>query len=156
MADKNVRLDSRFSVIGAFWSPETPDSIATGTLVADEREIKFTTAPQYNRQPSIGRDLSNGPDSTMIPALHGFTEDGPCTLCQLVEQIGPGRIDFAAGQSIKARSYKVLSCVNGMHINGIDDKCLTSAKYTFAGLSQWLPSAFTASAVTQNRPIVVT
>jgi len=39
MADKNIRLDSRFSIIGAFWSPDTPDAIMTGTLVSDEKAI---------------------------------------------------------------------------------------------------------------------
>jgi hypothetical protein len=39
MADKNLRLDSQFSIIGTFWSPETPDAIMKGTLVSDEREI---------------------------------------------------------------------------------------------------------------------
>jgi hypothetical protein len=38
MPDKNLRLDSRFSMIGAFWSPETPDNIMKGTLVSDEGE----------------------------------------------------------------------------------------------------------------------
>ena len=142
MADKNLRLDSRFSMIGAFWSPDTPDTILTGTLVSNEREINFITAPEYRRPISIVPDMFATPDSTMIPALHGFTEDGPFTLCQLVEQRGQGRANFIFGQSIQARSFRVLSCLGGMHINGINDKCLTSAKYTFEGLSAWFPRAF--------------
>src|ERR1700733_11578742 len=90
MADKNLRLDSRFSMIGAFWSPGTPNTILKGTLVSDERAINFITAPEYERPISITPDLFAMPDSTMIPALHGFTEDGPFTLCQIVEQLGPG------------------------------------------------------------------
>lgn len=143
MPDKNLRLDSRFSIIGAFWSPETPDTIMKGTLVSDEREINFTTAPEYERSISTGPDLFARPASTMIPALHGFTEDGLFTLCQLVEQPGPRSINFAVGQVIKARSFRVLSCLGGIHINGIHDKCLTSARYTFEGLSAWFPQAFT-------------
>jgi hypothetical protein len=102
MADKNLRLDSRFSMIGAFWSPETPDTIMTGTLVSDEREIDFITAPEYERPISIGPGMFAMPDSTMIPALHGFTQDGLFTLCQLVEQPGPDSTNFAVGQAIKA------------------------------------------------------
>jgi hypothetical protein len=139
MADKNLRLDSRFSMIGAFWSPETPDTIMKGTLVSDEREIDFITAPEYE---SIGPDMFAMPDSTMIPALHGFTQGGLFTLCQLVEQRGPRSTNFTVGRTIKAKSFKVLSCLGGMHINGIDDKCLTSARYTFEGLSAWFPQAF--------------
>jgi len=50
---KNLRLDSRFSMIGAFWLPETPDTILKGTLVSDEREINFITAPEYERPISL-------------------------------------------------------------------------------------------------------
>jgi ApeA N-terminal domain 1 len=142
MADKNLRLDSRFSMIGAFWSPETPDTVIKGTLVSDEREINFITAPEYERPISIGLGMFAMPDSTMIPALHGFTQDGLFTLCQLVEQPGPGSTNFVVGQAIKARSFRVLSCLGGMHINGIDHKCLNSARYTFEGLSAWFPQAF--------------
>jgi hypothetical protein len=142
MADKNLHLDSRFSIIGAFWLPETPDVILNGTLVSDEREINFITAPEYERPISIRPGIFSMPDPTMIPALHGFTEGGLFTLCQLVEQQGLGSTNFAVGQAIKARSFRVLSCLGGMHIGGIADKCLTSAKYTFEGLSAWFPQAF--------------
>jgi len=51
LAGSNVRtLDSRFSVIGAFWSPETPDTIMKGALASDEREINFITAPLRYRE----------------------------------------------------------------------------------------------------------
>ena len=142
MADNNLQLDSRFSMIGAFWSPETPDTIMTGTLVSDKREINFITAPEYERPISRGLGMLAMPDSTMIPALHGFTQDGLFTLCQLVEQQGLGSTNFAVGQAIMARSFRVLTCLGGMRINGIDDKCLTSARYTFEGLSAWFPEAF--------------
>jgi hypothetical protein len=142
MADKNLRLDSRFTMIGAFWLPETPDTIMKGTLVSDKREINFITAPEYERPISRGRGTFAKPESTMIPALHGFTQDGLFTLCQLVEQLGPSSTNFPLGQAIKARSFKVLSCLGGMQVNGIDDKRLTSARYTFEGLSAWFPQAF--------------
>ena len=116
MADKNLRLDSRFSMIGAFWKPETPDTIMKGTLVSDEREMNFITAPEYERPISIDPGIFAMPDSTMIPALHGFTQDRLFTMCQLVEQSGPGSTNFAVGQAIKARSFRVLSCLGGMYI----------------------------------------
>jgi hypothetical protein len=142
MADKSLRLDSRFNMIGAFWSPETPDTIMKGTLVSDEREINFITAPEYERSVSMAPGMFSMPDSTMIPVLHGFTDDGIFTLCQIVEQSGLGTTNFAVGQAIKARSFRVLSCLGGMYINGINDKCLTSARYSFEGLSAWFPKGF--------------
>jgi hypothetical protein len=136
MGDKNLRLDSRFSMIGAFWSPESPDTKITGTLVSRRRKIKFITSPEYERP--IKRGIL--PHPTMIPVLHGFTTDGRITLCDLVQDWGS--TNFGVGQSIKARSFRVFSCLGGMHINGIKDKCLTSAKYTFEGLNAWFPQAF--------------
>jgi hypothetical protein len=76
----------------------------------------------------------------MIPVLHGFTTDGRITLCDLVQDWGS--TNFGVGQSIKARSFRVFSCLGGMHINGINDKCLTSAKYTFEGFERLVPSGF--------------
>jgi len=81
------------------------------------------------------------PASTMIPALRGFTEAGLFTLCRLVEQGARGFTNFRARTAIKARSFRVLSCLGRMHVDGITDRCLTSAKYTFEGLSAWFPKA---------------
>ncbi|HMF79158.1 MAG TPA: hypothetical protein VK604_26095 [Bryobacteraceae bacterium] len=106
MANKNLRLDSRFSIIGAFWSPETPDTIMKGPLVSDEREINFITAPEYERPILTGPGTFAMPHSTMVPALHDFTQDRLFTLYQLVEQLGPSSTNFAVGQAIKAKSSK--------------------------------------------------
>jgi hypothetical protein len=142
MPKENLKLDSRFSVIGAFWKPKSPDSIMTGTLVSDENAIEFTTAPSYERDPKPSAGMFGDPDITMIPALHGFTESGNSTLCQLVEGRGPNSMNFSLRQSITSRAFRVLALVEGMHINGIDDTCLTSAKFSFSGLSEFFPSAF--------------
>jgi hypothetical protein len=82
---------------------------------------------------------------TRLPVLHGFTEDGPCTLCQLIEIDHPGRKDFGLEQSIVATTYRAMVCVMGMHLGGVNDKCLNSARYTFSGLSEWLPRAASES-----------
>jgi ApeA N-terminal domain 1 len=130
-------------MIGAFWLPQTPGAVMAGTLVSDEHHIDLTVAPVYERQPVLGSGLFNVPDTRMIPAFHGFTERGLCTLCQVFEQGGPNHMHFELQQSIKSRAFRILTCVEGMHINGIDHKCLTSVKFSFAGLSEWFPSAFT-------------
>lgn len=143
MPKENLKLDSTFSVIGAFWKPETPDSIMTGTLMSGERTIDFTTAPVYERDPKPSAGMFDGPDKTMIPALHGFTRAGNSTLCQLVEGRCPDNsLNFPLRQSIASRTFRVLSVLEGMHVDGIEAKCLDLAKFSFAGLSDFLPSAF--------------
>src|SRR5260370_2430740 len=101
MGDKHQRLNSQFSTVCAFWKPDVIDDVYTGTLTVDEDGITFTTAPKYCRQvsmaslPSLMNVLQNGV-VTSLPALHGFTQDGLCTLCQLTEVDHPGRTDISA------------------------------------------------------------
>jgi hypothetical protein len=144
MAEEHNRLDSQFNVVGAFWAPETIENVRTGTLRADEREITFTTAPEYTRaQLGVPIPLTlpgSSPREKMV-VLHGFTEDGLCTLCDLMELNRPGLAHHGLGQSVVAITYRVSACVTGMHIGGSQDKCLKSARYTFSGLSDWLPKA---------------
>jgi len=130
MADEHNRVDSEFSAVGAFWRPETSDAVQTGTLTSDENGITFTTAPEYKRG---GRGLPH--PSTLfansarekLPVLHGFTEHGLCTLCDLVEADRPGLTDYKVGQSVAAIAYRVSACVTGMHLGGSRDECLNSA-----------------------------
>jgi hypothetical protein len=150
MADKHIRLDSQFSVVSAFWSPDATDLVHTGTLAIDERGITFTTAPEYNGGTSVKHlasviRLFNGSEVARVPVLHGFTEGGLCTLCQLVEVDHPGLTDHGLGKSIAATAYRAAVCVTGMHLGGLFDKSLRSARYTFTGLSEWLPKATSES-----------
>jgi len=39
-----------------------------------------------------------------------------------------------------ATAYRAMVCIMGLHLGGVSDKCLNSARYTFSGLSDWLPS----------------
>jgi hypothetical protein len=144
MADEHNRLDSAFSIVGAFWEPETAEAVQTGTLTADERGITFTTAPEYKRGESamtLPSILSLRTARERLPVLLGFTENGLCTLCDLFETYRPGLAHLGLRQSIAAVAYRVSTCVAGMHIGGSGDKCLNSARYTFSGLSDWLPKA---------------
>src|ERR1039457_4230696 len=144
MADKNVRLDSKFSVVSAFWKPNAADVVYTGTLKIDNRFITFTTAPEYSRTisaTSLTSAMGFIQDGQRIPVLHGFTEDGLCTLCQLDEIDHPGLKHTGLGQSIVATTYQASACINGMHLGSLNEKCLNSARYSFEGLSKWLPKA---------------
>jgi hypothetical protein len=124
--------------------PETIDAVQTGTLTADENGITFTTAPEYKRggqglpHPST---LFTNDRREKVPVLHGFTQDGLCTLCDLVELDHPGLVHYGLEQSVAAITYRVSASVTGMHLGGSGDKCLNSARYTFSGLSDWLPKA---------------
>jgi len=144
MAEEHNRLDSQFNVVGAFWAPETIEAVRTGTLASDERDITFTTAPEYTRsKPGVPLPLTlpgSTPREKML-VLHGSTEDGLCTLCDLMEVERPGRTDYSLGQSVVAVAYRVSACITGMHLGGSQDKCLKSARYTFSGLSDWLPNS---------------
>jgi hypothetical protein len=47
MADKHIRLNSKLSLVAAFWKPDTPDEVTTGSLTGDDDGIHFVTSPQY-------------------------------------------------------------------------------------------------------------
>jgi ApeA N-terminal domain 1 len=159
MTEKHTRLDSQFRAVGAFWTPDSPEVVRTGTLTVDERRITFTTAPEYRRRGSVV-DLAsvmrsfNGSPPEKLPVLFGFTESGFCTLCQLVEVDHPGLADQHSGQSIDATAYHASLCITGMHLGTASDRCVTSARYTFSGLNEWLPEARTES--WENDDVVLT
>jgi hypothetical protein len=75
MADEHNRLDSKYSIIGAFWPPEKTKTVQTGTLTSDEGGLTFTTAPEYK----FGHEVH--PLSTFlartrkkVSVLHGFCQ----------------------------------------------------------------------------------
>ena len=144
MSEKPNRLDSQFSLMGAFWLPDAPDIIQSGTLSSDERKLTFSTSPNYSRglkSESISALLGFRPGKR-VPAMHGYVEGFLCTLCEVLEVDRPGITDFQHGQALNAVSYRAALCVCDMHIGGSDDRCLTSARYTFSCLNEWLPSGF--------------
>lgn len=145
MANKHLRLDSQFNTVCAFWTPDATDDIQTGTLTVDHSGITFTTSATYSRQAPKGSSMLplGSRTAARFPVLHGVTGDGICTLCQLVECDQPGLMDFKTGNFISATSYRAMVSTMGIHIGGMDDKCLDSARYTFSGLNEWLPNAVT-------------
>lgn len=142
MANEYTRLDSQFSLMGAFWLPEIPERVQSGMLTSDERQIVFSTSPDYSRGIKVEdiSDLLSFRLGTKFSVMHGYVEDFPCTLCEVMEIDRPGITDFQHGQSLSAKSYRAALCVSRMHLGGIDDRCLTSARYTFTALNEWLPS----------------
>lgn len=146
MAEKHEKLDSRFSIVAAFWHPHSPEQVLTGTLTSSEEGLTFTTSPLYARGVSVRplsalMRLSDSGAKPRISALYGFSEDGICSLCGLVEVDHPGLQDWGLGQSIEANSYRALYYVSGLHVNGTSDLCLLSARYSFWGLGEYMPRA---------------
>jgi len=155
MADKHDRLDSQFSVVSAFWQPETPEHVLTGTLSNDGESLTFTTSPRYGYRVRVDSlaalmRLSESGTVPRIPVMHGFSADGICTLCLLVEIGHPGLHDTASGHWVEASSYRASVLVGGLHIGGMEDKTLTHARFTFTGLGEWLPGPPTESWETEH------
>jgi hypothetical protein len=145
MAEKHDRLDSQFSIVSAFWEPQAPKTILPGTLTNDDDGLTFTTAPRYGYRvpvdPAVILMWLNGSEAVpRMKVLQGFSADGICTLCNLLEIAHPGLNDTASGHCIEANSYRASVLVGGIHLGGMDDRTLTSARFTFTGLSEWLPS----------------
>ncbi|WP_158824122.1 HEPN domain-containing protein [Granulicella sp. S156] len=144
MSDKHNRLDSQFSLVSAFWEPHSPEVVLTGTLSNDDNGLTFTTSPQYGYRIRVASlaslmRLSESGAVPRIAVMHGFSADGICTLCQLLEIAHPGLRDTSSGHWIEANSYRASLLVGGMHLGGLDDKVLTSARFTYTGLGEWLP-----------------
>jgi hypothetical protein len=144
MADKHDRLDSQFSIVSAFWEPQTPEHVLTGTLTNDDEGLTFTTAPRYSYRVRVDpvvllTRLNESGAGPRMKVMQGFSADGICTLCQLLEIAHPGLNDTASGHRVEANSYRASVLVGGIHLGGMDDRALTSARFTFTGLGDWLP-----------------
>lgn len=150
MSDKHNRLDSKFSLVSAFWEPGFHGNPLTGTLINDDAGLTFTTSPKYGYRVRVGSlaELMRLSESGAVPRIafmHGFSSDGICTLCQLTEIAHPGLHDTSSGHWIEANSYRASLFVGGMHLSGLEDKVLTSARFTYTGLGEWLPGPLNES-----------
>lgn len=147
MGEEYLRLDSKFTSVAAFWKPEVPDAVMTGTLIVDDDGIRFVTSPEYFRGANVPRlDLSRW-NSDSVPrsdVLQGFFEGGNCTLLNLMEIQYPGLTSYKdEPQSVAATAHRASIFVSGMRTGAVDDKCLDSARYTFSSLSQFVNVPFT-------------
>ena len=148
MAEKNNKVDSKFSYVGAFWFPDSADKDPdTGTLSSDADHINLTTAPVYKELKSSDfKQFFNSMRSQTVETIetvHGRISDGDCTLCGLFEAEGLGFSDMRVNKSVTASVFRVSVCLVGMHIGSLDDPCLDSARYTFKNWHRWLPRYIT-------------
>ena len=137
MADKHIRLNSKLSSVAAFWKPDTPDEVTTGNLTVDDDGIHFVTSPRYAKGTDVGRlDL----DHINLTSMHGFFDEGNCTLLQLLVVKHPGLTSYKEDppQSVVSTDYRAAALVSGMHKGDFEDNCIDSARYTFTSLAEWL------------------
>jgi hypothetical protein len=147
MGKEYLRLDSKFTSVAAFWKPESPDEVMTGTLTVNDDGIRFVTSPEYFRGSKVPRlDLSQW-NSGSIPrsdVLHGFFEGENCALLNLMEIDHPGLTSYKdEPQSVASTAHRASILVSGMRTGVVDDRCLDSARYTFSSLSQFVNSPLT-------------
>jgi hypothetical protein len=132
-------IDSQFDIVAAFWHPKSKKggfakkASYEGTLNADDHSIRFTTAPKYGSV--VSRNSSK--DLKRYTAWHGLTPEGPCTLCKVVEFDEAGVRNMSLKRAVLAKVYYASVCIFGMHLGGLEDKCIDYARYSFKGLNEW-------------------
>lgn len=147
MSKEYLRLDSKFSSVAAFWKPDSPDEVMTGTLTVNDDGIRFVTSPEYFRGKQVQLPNPSQWNSDSIPrsdVLHGFFEGQNCTLLSLMEVEHPGLTSYKEEpQSVVSSAHRASIFVSGMRTGSMDDRCLDSARYTFSSLSQFVNVPFT-------------
>lgn len=142
MGKEYLRLDSKFSSVAAFWKPESPDEVMTGTLTINDDGIRFVTSPEFFRGANVPRPEPSQWNSESIlrsDVLHGFFEGENCTLLNLMEVEHPGLTSYKDElQSVASTAQRASIFVSGMRTGAMDDRCLDSARYTFSSLSQFV------------------
>ncbi len=142
MADKHIRLNSQLSSVAAFWRPDSPDEVTTGTLTVDEDGIHFVTSPRYAKGSDVGSPDLDHINLTLIPptaVLHGFFDEGNCTLLKLMVVKHPGLTSYVENpQSVVSTDYLAIALISGLHTGGFDDRCIDSARYSFTSVAEWL------------------
>lgn len=142
MGKEYLRLDSKFSSVSAFWRPESPDEVMTGTLTVNDDGIRFVTSPEYIRGAKVPRpDPSQWNSDSILRSdvLHGFFEGENCTLLNLMEVEHPGLTSYKDElQSVASTAQRASIFVSGMRTGAMEDRCLDSARYTFSSLSQFV------------------
>ncbi|ADV84444.1 HEPN domain-containing protein [Terriglobus saanensis] len=144
MGKEHLRLDSQFSSLAAFWKPQSPDEVMTGTLTINDDGIRFVTSPQYFRGAKVPPlDLTQwNSDSNSIPRsdiLHGFFEGKNCSLLNVIEVEQAGLTSYEdEQQSVISTAQRASIFVSGMRTGAMNDRCLDSARYTFSSLSKFV------------------
>jgi len=130
-----LALSSQFEEYGTFWKPENPDDKFTGRLAGGQRRIELTTSPEMKGFEHLPELLSFTP--VIVDVLHGYTTKGPCTLFGL-HSFHPSSCNLPIG-IISFRTFRVDLCVFGLHIPDTVAPVLTSFRFSYSGLQEWIP-----------------
>jgi hypothetical protein len=129
-------LNTPFQVQGVFWLPRNPRETFGGLLVHSRSGTQLTTSPVLKA--IEGLSALTG-DEAYIDTLYGLTTEGPCTLFWLQSPSQNGLTDLRTGQSLNFRQFRVGLCAFGLHILSSSHPCLTSASFSYSGISEWIP-----------------
>jgi hypothetical protein len=142
---KIYRLDALPNVIGAFWSPENPNEITTGTLSSLDGRLHLLASPSFrklnaNEIRAAVSEFGTNRKARRIDSLFGQTKDGPCTLLYLVETLTDGLTDFVNNFQIVGERWRVGSAVMGLHVDSAESESIDGAAFYFTKIHKWLPS----------------
>lgn len=142
---KIYRLDALPNVIGAFWRPENPNEVTTGTLSSLDGRLHLLASPSFKKLNAdeiraAASDFVTNRKARRIDSLFGQTEDGPCTLLYLVETFSDGLTDFVNSFQIVGERWRVGSAVMGLHIDSAESESIDGAAFYFTKIHKWLPS----------------
>lgn len=140
-------LNSAVDIIGAFWPPDKPNDVTTGSLSSQDNRLYFLAAPVYKQKLSDEELLrqfeawGSYTDWKEIDALHGQTKEGHCTLLDLVEHTTDGLVDHAKRLEISAARWRVGSAIIGLHVGSGETEDLDGAAYYHSKIKNLLPRA---------------
>lgn len=136
---KKFKLRSRFDSNGIFWKPDQPNKKFAGRLVRNRNDIDLISSPTIkDRIDEDGMRAILIPDVEWIHVLHGFAPE-PCTLLGL-QSLGPGGIsNFEWDYSLHYSSFRVSSCIWGIHLVDESQPTIASGRLAFSALKNWLP-----------------
>lgn len=142
---KIYRLDALPNVIGAFWSPENPNEVTTGTLSSLDGRLHLLASPSYRKLNAdeiraAASEFVTNRNARRIDSLFGQTEDGPCTLLYLIETLSDGLTDFVNSFQIVGERWRVGCAVMGLHIESAESESIDGAAFYLTKIHKWLPS----------------
>jgi ApeA N-terminal domain 1 len=142
---KIYRLNALPNVIGAFWPPENPNEVTTGTLSPLDGRLYLLASPSFRKLnadeiSAAVSEFGTNRKARRIDSLLGQTKDGPCTLLYLVETLTDGLTDFVNNFQIVGERWRVGSAVMGLHIESAESASIDAAAFYFTKIHKWLPS----------------
>jgi len=151
--DEKFSLDSKFQWEGVFWDAAKPDDKFSGTLSSDGKHLELVTRAELVK-PELSMFMAVGqvPEPDIV---HGYTNNGECTLAGFKEIESPGRLDFGSGRGVRWHRFRVTgACLTGWHLPNDTTNVLTAADIIYSGINEWLPGSGAVAAFTEDEVTV--